>query len=197
MLPQEYSIASLRMLHPNLFPLELILSAHDKFLGHTSDQPRPLGRIQKPAKVPQKVLTTVEDKAKKFPWSGTIHLIKGLLLEGRNEAREALDEYALAVHLSASRDWQPQWRLGLLQQRVGLFASGNKTLSDLLTKFDGIGEMYRDLGQLSEEPVARGPLYVDRALLERMRAQAEEAEVRNAMGGADEGDQTQWAKDEL
>ena len=80
---------------------------------------------------------------------------------------------------------------------MGLFASGNKTLSDLLTKFDGIGEMYRDLGQLSEEPVTRGPLYVDRALLERMRAQAEEAEVRKAMGGADEGDQTQWAKDEL
>ena len=197
MLPQEHSIASLRMLHPNLFPLELILSAHDKFLGHTSDQPRPLGRIQKPAKVPQKVLTTVEDKAKKFPWSGTIHLIKGLLLEGRNEVREALDEYALAVHLSDTRDWQPQWRLGLLQQRVGLFASGNKTLSDLLTKFDGIGEMYRDLGHLSEEPVTRGPLYVDRALLVRMRAQAEEAEVRKAMGGSDEGDQTQWAKDEL
>ena len=74
MLPQEYSIASLRMLHPNLFPLELILSAHDKFLGHASDQPRPLGRIQKPAKVPQKVLTTVEDKAKKFQARGAGYL---------------------------------------------------------------------------------------------------------------------------
>ncbi|QDZ22339.1 LamGL domain-containing protein [Chloropicon primus] len=157
---QEYSIASLRMLHPNLFPSELILSSHDKFLGINSQQVASSSPKARSGSVPVKVLDTVEDKVRKFPWSSTLHTVKGLLLEGKDQLREAMDEYILADHLSGPDDWQPKWRLGLVQQRLGLYVAGNETLSGLAAKFEGVSEMYRDLAHLSEQQVPRGSLRV-------------------------------------
>ena len=96
----RYSIASLRMLHPNLFPSELILSAHDKFLGINSEVPaawkeaRGDSRAAKAiGKVPEKVFTVVRGKIATFPWSGTLRTINGLLQEGQGELQEAMAEY--------------------------------------------------------------------------------------------------------
>ena len=157
---QEYSIASLRMLHPNLFPSELIISAHDKFLGINSEVP--LG-WRNSAGVPQKVFTTVDDKRKKFPWSGTIHTIKGLLLEGQDNLEAAMEEYLLSCYLSRPEDWQPRWRLGLIQQRLGMYEDGNRTLSQLIEEFDGIDDIYRNFNRLSDQKVERGSIFLRRA----------------------------------
>ena len=156
---QEYSIASLRMLHPNLFPSELIVSAHDKFLGINSEV-WAAGTKEVRAKVPVKVFSTVDDKINKFPWSGPLRTIRGLLLEGTGDLEAAMEEYELAGLLSGPQDWQPRWRLGLVQQRLGLHDHGNATLSALHRDFDGIAHLYRNLASLSEQRVLRGPLHV-------------------------------------
>lgn len=64
---QEYSLASLRMLHPHLYPLQLLFAAHETFMREP----------------PQKVVDTVAEKRSKFPRQATPYLMQGLLLQGQ------------------------------------------------------------------------------------------------------------------
>ena len=148
---QEYSIASLRMLHPNLYPSELMIAAHDRFLGLSG-----VG-----AGVPTKVKQTLEAKAATFPWHPTIQTMRGLLLEGKGRLEEAMAAYQTAAHLADAEDWQGRWRLALVQQRLGMVEEGNRTLSALVNEFEGVGELYRNYLLLSNERgIVRGPLYL-------------------------------------
>ena len=148
---QEYSVASLRMLHPNLYPSELMVAAHDKFLGYGTQK----------GGLPTKVMKGVDDKSKKFPWHSTVHTMRGLVFEGQNMLEEALSEYHLATYLAKDDDWQPRWRLGLLQQRLGDYNEGNRTMTHLMNEFEGIGDLYRNLPWLSDQKMFRGPVYLN------------------------------------
>jgi len=133
---QEYSLASVRMLHPDLFPVELLLAAHSKFVSAT-----------------QKVQEMVVEKVSKFPWHPMVHLMSGLISEGMGSSpfdghaqgyywEDALASYEIAVQLAHYNDWQPRWRLGLLQQRYGRFEDGNRTMAALMADFTGLEEAY-------------------------------------------------------
>ena len=132
---QDYSLASLRMLHPNLYPAELLMGAHDKFLD---------------AQVPEKVVRTVDEKLAKFPWHSSPHLMRGLIREGRGQGanllgttwEDALEDYKMAADAAMVHDWQPRWRLGLLQNRMGLVLEGNTTMSRLFREFPALRKTY-------------------------------------------------------
>ena len=132
---QDYSLASLRMLHPNLYPAELLMGAHDKFLD---------------AQVPEKVVRTVDEKLAKFPWHSSPHLMRGLIREGRGQGanllgttwEDALEDYKMAADAAMVHDWQPRWRLGLLQNRMGLVLEGNATMSRLFREFPALRKTY-------------------------------------------------------
>ena len=53
-------------------------------------------------------------------------------------------------------------RLGLMQQRLGLFEEGNRTLSDVIAGFEGVAHLYRNLNDLSDQELLRGPVYLKR-----------------------------------
>ena len=150
---QEYSIASLRMLHPNLFPSELIVSAHDKFLGINSEV-WAAGTKEVRAKVPVKVFSTVDDKINKFPWSGPLRTIRGLLLEGTGDLEAAMEETSWPSPVGP-QDWQPQWGRPRATE-VGTPRPGNATLSALHRDFDGSPPVPKP-GQPQRAEGARGP----------------------------------------
>ena len=150
---QEYSLASLRVLYPTLYPIDLLTAAHDRFLLNP----------------PEKVRSAVAEKLFKFPQQSAAHLMYGLVLEGDgnrglNEAigaaragavgaragallpvewEDALRSYAQAADLASHRDWQPRLRLGLLLQRLGRQGVSNTTFAALFDDFAGMEHAYR------------------------------------------------------
>ena len=118
----------------------------------------------------------VAQKLEYFPWEPLPHLMNGLLLEGAGDEElargaagggamalppswdRALDEYQAAADAADLPDWQPRWRLGLLQQRMGLFREGNATLAGLLGEFTGLDTAYVKLRTTSRQDVSRGPV---------------------------------------
>eukprot|EP00958_Prasinococcus_capsulatus_P003418 scaffold307_cov390-Prasinococcus_capsulatus_cf.AAC.35 len=128
---QEYSLASLRIIHPHLYPLQLVLTAHALFLQEA----------------PAKVLDTVAEKLAKFPRLATPHTMTGLLLEGRGRRmiheeatrtvwKEALEHYDKAYGVAEHHDWQPKWRKGLLLIDIGRMNEAYALLyGDLFPRF--------------------------------------------------------------
>lgn len=161
---QEYSLASLRVLYPTSYPIELLIAAHDRFL------------LTPPAKVRE----AVEEKLRKFPHRSAAHLMHGLVREGVGADRprddrqtdaeprqhpveweDALRSYAQAADLGSHLDWQPRLRLGLLLQRMGRFDASNATLAALFDDFEGVEGAYRQLHLISAAYSGRrglGPL---------------------------------------
>eukprot|EP00873_Tetraselmis_striata_P024002 jgi/Tetstr1/444266/TSEL_032158.t1 len=149
---QEFSLSSVRMLFPTLYPVELLINSHDKYL-HSP---------------PEKVVVTVDDKARKFPASAAPRLMRGLIKEGLGfDAQhgrfweEALQDYRDAADRAEYSDWQPRWRLGLLMQRMGRFAEGNQTMLELFRDFTDLDIAYENLHITSMQRVVRGPVYSD------------------------------------
>lgn len=143
---------SVRMLFPTLYPVELLINSHDKFL---------IGP-------PEKVVISVEDKARKFPAATAPRLMRGLVKEGMGfDAlhgrfwEEALQDYLEAADRASFDDWQPRWRAGLLLQRMGRFAEGNSTLLQLFREFSDLDIAYESLHITSMQRVVRGPVYSD------------------------------------
>jgi hypothetical protein len=50
---------------------------------------------------------------------------------------EAAESFAMAAELAEHEDWQPRWRLALLQRRMGNYSASNATFAALLTDFTG------------------------------------------------------------
>ena len=144
---QEFSTASVRMLNPQLYPVELILGAHDRFLN---------------VDIPDRLKKDVASKTERFPWNPTVQLMQGLIMEGAGDGSASLRHFNLAVDAAVLHDWQPRWRLGLLQQRLGRFSDSNATMQALFRDFTGLKEAYENLQALSlQRHVVRGP-YVPR-----------------------------------
>ncbi|KAK3256607.1 hypothetical protein CYMTET_34260, partial [Cymbomonas tetramitiformis] len=138
---QEYSLASVRILHPTLYPVELLLAAHDKLLNAN-----------------ELVRTKVDEKLAKHPSHATPHLMRGLLSEAQGSHladghehgyywEDALSYYRQAAALCPHHDWQPRWRIGLLLQRMERFQESNRTFADLFRHFSGLDEAYKTLNQ--------------------------------------------------
>jgi hypothetical protein len=94
------------------------------------------------------VVGLVAEKVRKFPSSPAAHLMSGLISEGLGSTQfdghasgyhwaDALASYTIAADLAGYDDWQPRWRLGLLQYRYGRYDESNRTLSDLMRVFTG------------------------------------------------------------
>ena len=143
------------MLHPTMFPVELIIASHDKFLTATD-----------------KVITAVAEKVHKFPSNPTASLMRGLINEGAGLDHahdtyweDALRDYRDAADSAAHYDWQPRWRMGLLLQRMGRYVEGNETLSVLFRDFTSLEEAYTNLAVTSSQQVFRGPVIHDPNLI--------------------------------
>ncbi|GBG71528.1 hypothetical protein CBR_g8946 [Chara braunii] len=131
---QEFSMASLRMLYPALFPLELILAAHEKFFDP-----------------PERVMRLINDKVTKFPSHHIPYLMRGLAREAKakddasydgSHLEDALDDYKKAVKFSPYDEWQPKWRLGLLLLQMGKTSQGFSMLQTLLKDFENLEIFY-------------------------------------------------------
>lgn len=149
---QEFSLSSVRILFPTLYPVELLINSHDKYLLNP----------------PEKVVVTVDDKARKFPAAAAPRLMRGLIKEGLGfDAQhgrfweEALQDYRDAADRAEYADWQPRWRSGLLLQRMGRFAEGNQTMLELFRDFVDLDIAYENLHITSMQRVVRGPVYSD------------------------------------
>jgi len=150
---QEFSLASVRLLYPTLYPVELLINSHDKFLVAPSE----------------KVILLVEDKCQKFPASAAPRLMRGLIKEGmgftysdhRRFFEEALQDYLEAADRASHDDWQPRWRAALLLQRMGRFAEGNSTMLEVFREFEGLDLAYESLHITSMQRVVRGPVFAD------------------------------------
>uniref|UniRef100_A0A061SAT3 Glycosyl transferase n=1 Tax=Tetraselmis sp. GSL018 TaxID=582737 RepID=A0A061SAT3_9CHLO len=149
---QEFSLASVRMLYPTMYPVELLINCHDKFLVNP----------------PEKVVQTVEEKAHKFPAAAVPRLMRGLIREGMGFSvhhgrfwDEALQDYRDAAERTSFEDWQPRWREALLLQRMGRYAEGNATMISLFRQFSGLDLAYESLHITSMQRVPRGPVYSD------------------------------------
>mmetsp|Transcript_36179 Transcript_36179/g.102279 ORF Transcript_36179/g.102279 Transcript_36179/m.102279 type:complete len:151 (-) Transcript_36179:182-634(-) len=143
---------SVRMLYPTLYPVELLLNSHDKFLMSP----------------PEKVVTSVEEKTRKFPAASMPRLMRGLIKEGMgfdsHHGRfweEALQDYFEAAERASFDDWQPRWRAGLLLQRMGRYAEGNSTMLQLFQDFADLDIAYESLHITSMQRVPRGPVFAD------------------------------------
>ena len=140
---KEFSTASVRMLNPQLYPVELILGAHDRFLD---------------VNIPERLKKDVASKIERFPWNPTVQLMQGLIKEAVGEGSASLHHFNLAVDAASLHDWQPRWRLCLLQQRLEMFSESNATMQALFRDFTGLQEAYENLESLSlQRHVVRGP----------------------------------------
>ncbi|KAK9823197.1 hypothetical protein WJX72_001020 [[Myrmecia] bisecta] len=144
---QQYSLASMRILFAHVYPGELLLAAHDKFSGG----------------VPDKVAAAVEEKVAKagdwaYPW-----LMAGLIKEGSGSMEDAMAAYETAAALADCDDWQPRWRLGLLQQAAGDFSAGNATLVQLFSEFTLLDQLYESYAR---DRLGRGSVTLEDLVLE-------------------------------
>ena len=140
---KEFSTASVRMLYPQLYPVELILGAHDRFLD---------------VNIPERLKKDVASKIERFPWNPTVQLIQGLIKEAVGDGSGSLYHLNLAVDAASLHDWQHRWRLCLLQQRLEMFSESNVTMQALFRDFTGLQEAYENLQTLSlQRHVFRGP----------------------------------------
>jgi len=140
---KEYSTASVRMLNPQLYPVEVILGAHDRFLD---------------VNIPERLKKDVASKIERFPWNPTVQLMQGLIKEAVGDGSASLHHINLAVDAASLHDWQPRWRLSLLQQRLEMFSESNATMKALFRDFTGLQEAYENLESLSlQRHVVRGP----------------------------------------
>ena len=143
----------MRLLYPTLYPVELLINSHDKFLVAPSE----------------KVILLVEDKCQKFPASAAPRLMRGLIKEGmgftysdhRRFFEEALQDYLEAADRASHDDWQPRWRAALILQRMGRFAEGNSTMLEVFREFGGLDLAYENLHITSMQRVVRGPVFAD------------------------------------
>ena len=157
---QEFSLASVRMLYPHVYPAELLVSSHDKFLSR---------------EVPERVHRVVAEKVKKFPYRSMPRLMSGLLHEAaalnhtedseeaHAEWESALADYAMADDCATHNDWQPRFRRGLLLQRMRRFSESNSTLTRLFADFTNLAELYASLPLVSiyASQFATGPVITD------------------------------------
>ena len=96
-------------------------------------------------------------------WDGdyvksTVQLMQGLIKEAVGDGSGSLYHLNLAVDAASLHDWQPRWRLCLLQQRLEMFSESNATMQALFRDFTGLQEAYENLQTLSlQRHVFRGP----------------------------------------
>lgn len=102
--------------------------------------------------VPAHIAREVEKKVAHFPQLPQPRLMRGLIREGKlrragvNESSEyidVLDDYRAAVGLASREDWQPKWRLGLLQIRLGMRVEGERMIESLEQDFTGLDAALR------------------------------------------------------
>jgi glycosyltransferase involved in cell wall biosynthesis len=123
-----FALASVRMLNPITYPIELIFAAHDMF--NTED-------------VNREIIDTLTSKLTKFHTAIMPHLMLGIYFESSGKYPEARQMFLRAAELSdGTNDWQARWRDGLLLQKVGNYKAGNDTLLRLFDDFDGLEQEY-------------------------------------------------------
>ena len=125
-----FALASVRMLNPITYPVELILSAHDMFNERD---------------VTREIVDTLTAKLTKFQRAAMPALMLGIYFESNGKFPEAGQMYLRAIEITdGTNDWQPRWRNGLLLQKVGNYDAANVTLSKLFRDFDGLEQVYEE-----------------------------------------------------
>jgi len=125
-----FALASVRMLNPITYPVELILSAHDMFNERD---------------VTREIVDTLTAKLTKFQRAAMPALMLGIYFESNGKFPEAGQMYLRAIEITdGTNDWQPRWRNGLLLQKVGNYDAANVTLSKLFKDFDGLEQVYEE-----------------------------------------------------
>ena len=125
-----FALASVRMLNPITYPVELILSAHDMFNERD---------------VTREIVDTLTAKLTKFQRAAMPALMLGIYFESNGKFPEAGQMYLRAIEITdGTNDWQPRWRNGLLLQKVGNYDAANVTLSKLFQDFDGLEQVYEE-----------------------------------------------------
>lgn len=125
-----FALASVRMLNPVTYPVELILSAHDMFNERD---------------VTREIVDTLTAKLTKFQRAAMPALMLGIYFESNGKFPEAGQMYLRAIEITdGTNDWQPRWRNGLLLQKVGNYDAANVTLSKLFQDFDGLEQVYEE-----------------------------------------------------
>lgn len=125
-----FALASVRMLNPITYPVELILAAHDMFNERD---------------VTREIVDTLTAKLTKFQRASMPALMLGIYFESNGKFPEAGQMYLRAIEITdGTNDWQPRWRNGLLLQKVGNYAAANETLSKLFQDFDGLEQVYEE-----------------------------------------------------
>jgi hypothetical protein len=101
---------------------------------------------------PAHIAHAVEKKVAQFPHLPHPRLMRGLIREGqllrgavngRQAVSSALEDYRAAVELAGKEDWQPKWRLGLFQIRIGTRDEGLPVISSLKSEFSGVDAALR------------------------------------------------------
>ncbi|GAQ77848.1 hypothetical protein KFL_000040480 [Klebsormidium nitens] len=132
---QAFSVASMRIRFPGLYTVEMLLDAHAVFFD-----------------APAHIAREVERKVAQFPQLPQPRLMRGLIREGKlrraglkesNEYKDVLEDYRAAVGLASREDWQPKWRLGLLQKRLGMREEGERMIELLERDFVGLNAALR------------------------------------------------------
>jgi glycosyltransferase involved in cell wall biosynthesis len=125
-----FALASVRMLNPITYPVELILSAHDMFNERD---------------VTREIVDTLTAKLTKFQRAAMPALMLGIYFESNGKFPQAGQMYLRAIEITdGTNDWQPRWRNGLLLQKVGNYDAANVTLSKLFKDFDGLEQVYEE-----------------------------------------------------
>lgn len=125
-----FALASVRMLNPTTYPVELILASHDMF--NEKD-------------VTRKIVDTLTAKLTKFQRAAMPALMLGIYFESSGKFPEARQMFLRAIEITdGTNDWQPRWRSGLLLQKIGNYEAANETLSKLFQDFDGLEQVYEE-----------------------------------------------------
>jgi tetratricopeptide (TPR) repeat protein len=89
--------ACLHTCHPGLYPAHILLQEHE-VLAAMHDETR----------------AVVDKHIARFPQYSQLYLWRGLHNEQRGHWRQALRDFSVAAKLAAANDWQPWFRLALL-----------------------------------------------------------------------------------